>query len=30
MSLITWIVLFCLLGGLLSALAAALFLVLSE
>jgi zinc and cadmium transporter len=30
MSLITWIILFCLLGGLLSALAAALFLVLSE
>ena len=30
MSLISWIVLFCLLGGLLSALAAALFLVLSE
>ena len=30
MSLINWIVLFCLLGGLLSALAAALFLVLSE
>lgn len=30
MSLITWIVLFCLLGGLLSALAAALFLVLSK
>jgi len=30
MSLLTWIVLFCLLGGLLSALAAALFLVLNE
>ena len=30
MSLITWIVLFCLLGGLLSVLAAALFLVLRE
>jgi len=30
MSLIVWIVLFCLLGGLLSALAAALFLVLNE
>jgi zinc and cadmium transporter len=30
MSLIIWIVLFCLLGGLLSVLAAALFLVLSE
>ncbi len=30
MSLITWIILFCLLGGLLSVLAAALFLVLSE
>jgi zinc and cadmium transporter len=30
MSLISWIILFCLLGGLLSALAAALFLVLSE
>ncbi len=30
MSLITWIVLFCLLGGVLSVLAAALFLVLSE
>ena len=30
MSLITWIILFCLLGGLLSVLSAALFLVLSE
>ena len=30
MSLITWILLFCLIGGLLSALAAALFLVLRE
>jgi zinc and cadmium transporter len=30
MSLITWIILFCLLGGLLSVLAAALFLVLRE
>ena len=30
MSLIVWIVLFCLLGGLLSVLAAALFLVLRE
>jgi zinc and cadmium transporter len=30
LSLITWIVLFCLLGGVLSVLAAALFLVLSE
>ena len=30
MSLLTWIVLFCLLGGVLSVLAAALFLVLSE
>jgi zinc and cadmium transporter len=30
MSLITWIILFCLMGGLLSVLAAALFLVLSE
>jgi zinc and cadmium transporter len=30
MSLIVWIILFCLLGGLLSVLAAALFLVLSE
>ena len=30
MSLIAWIILFCLLGGLLSVLAAALFLVLSE
>jgi zinc and cadmium transporter len=30
MSLITWIVLFCLLGGLLSVLAAAAFLVMSE
>ena len=30
MSLITWIVLFCLMGGLLSVLAAALFLVLKE
>jgi zinc and cadmium transporter len=30
MPLISWIILFCLLGGLLSALAAALFLVLSE
>lgn len=30
MSLISWIILFCLLGGLLSALAAALFLVLQE
>ncbi len=30
MSLLTWIIVFCLLGGLLSVLAAALFLVLSE
>ena len=30
MSLIAWIILFCLLGGLLSVLAAALFLILSE
>ena len=30
MSLLTWIIIFCLLGGLLSVLAAALFLVLSE